>query len=68
MITGRDFTVKQAQHQDRLNRAEKNHLIRQAVSKCKKPAIWQNVSNLVLGIDQKNQPARGQACLVKKTA
>ncbi len=62
MITERDFTVKQAQHQHRLNRAEKNRLIRQVVSKHKKPAIWQNISNLVLDRNKKSQPAKGPAC------
>lgn len=56
MITGRDFTVKQEQHQDRLERAEKAQLIKQVMANRKKVATWLNAGRLVSG-GHNNQPA-----------
>lgn len=53
MITDRDFTVKQEQHKDRLNRAERQRLREQINADKTKTTLWQRVSNLVSRHDKK---------------
>lgn len=52
MITGRDFTVAQEQHRDRLSRAERQRLIQKAKNNELKTTRWQQFVGLVSSGDR----------------
>jgi hypothetical protein len=57
MITDRDVTVKQEQHRDRLNRAERQRRIEQMNGDKTKSTFWQQIGNLISRHDKKGRAA-----------
>lgn len=65
MITGRDVTVQQMQHEDRLRQAEQERLLKQLATKEEKTSLWQSLHKLLVS---DNQPERGHSRLAKESA
>jgi len=59
MITGRDFTVAQEQHRDRLSRAERQRLIEQMKRHEVKSIRWQQLVRLVSAGDRTAKSSTG---------
>lgn len=55
MITERDFSVKYEQHQDRLQEAERERLLKQIANECSGSTIWQDIGRWVTGKDNQEQ-------------
>ena len=61
MITERDITIKQEQHRDRLNRAERQRRLEQLKRDKTKTTLWQQVGNLIASHDKKARTTRSKS-------